>query len=429
MAPERLPPPQLNNADWLERPQTQAVFSALQREGYEARAVGGAVRNALLARPVSDVDIATTASPEEVMRLAAAAGLKAAPTGLAHGTITVIADHIPYEVTTLRKDVETYGRHAKVVFTDDWAADARRRDFTINALYCGADGTVFDPLGGYADLLAGRVRFIGDPRARIREDYLRILRFFRFTAEYALGSPDREGLLASVREREGLAQLSGERVHQELLRLLKASHALAAVEAMFEHGLLTLVVPAAPRPSLLRRLIDIERLLGLQPAPLRRLAVLAIEVREDAERLRDRLKLSTAEFSALLRASLRKPELGTATAEREAKEYLYRHGVDHYRERVLMDWARCGHPPLDTSMHALLALPDRWTAPAFPLGGGDVLAIGVPPGPSVGELLRQLENWWIDAGFPDDPDAVQLQLSRLAQVEYRSKFETPSRNS
>src|SRR5919197_1638307 len=174
MAPKSHPPPRLDNAEWLARHQTQAVFSALQREGYEARAVGGVVRNALLGQPVSDVDIATTASPEEVMRLAAEAGLKNAPTGLAHGTGTVIGNHIPYEVTTPRKDVETYGRHAKVVFTDDWAADARRRDFTINALYCGSDGTVFDPLGGYADLVARRVRFIGDPRARIREDYLRI---------------------------------------------------------------------------------------------------------------------------------------------------------------------------------------------------------------------------------------------------------------
>ena len=415
MAPASLLPPRLTKAEWLTRRETQAVFSALGRGGHAARAVGGVVRNALLGRPVSDVDIATTAPPDVVMQLAEEAGLKAVPTGLAHGTVTVVVDHVPYEVTTLRKDVETFGRHAKVVFTDDWAADARRRDFTINALYCGADGAVYDPLGGYADLVARRVRFIGDARARIREDYLRILRFFRFTAEYAEAPPDADGLLASVREREGLAQLSGERVHQELMRLLKAPGALDAVEAMFDHGLLTLVLPVAPRLPQLRRLIGIERTLGLEPAPIRRLGALAIAVSEDAERLRDRLKLSTAEFTALLRASIRTPALGAASTEREAKAYLYRHGADHYRERVLMDWARFGDHPQDPGLRALFALPGRWTPPAFPLGGGDVLALGVPPGPRVGELLRELENWWIDAGFPNDQQALRLHLARLAQ--------------
>jgi poly(A) polymerase len=416
MAPANLPPPRLSNAEWLTRRQTQAVFHALKRGSYGARAVGGVVRNALLGRPVSDVDIATTAPPEAVMRLAAEAGLKAVPTGLAHGTVTVVVDHVPYEVTTLRRDVETFGRHAKVVFTDDWAADARRRDFTINALYCGADGTVYDPLRGYPDLVARRVRFIGDARARIREDYLRILRFFRFTAEYAEGPPDPEGLLASVREREGLALLPGERVHQELMRLLKAPRTLQAIEAMFDHGLLTLVLPAAPRGPLLRRLIELEKALGLTPAPILRLGVLAIEVREDAERLRDRLKLSTAEFAALLRASTRAGSLGAASAERDAKAYLYRHGADQYRERVLMNWARFGYLPQDPLLRPLFTLPDRWTAPDFPLGGADVLALGVPPGPRVGELLRQLENWWIDAGFPNDDQALRLQLARFAQA-------------
>jgi poly(A) polymerase len=408
-------PPRLDNASWLTRRETQAVFEAIERGGFAARAVGGAVRNALLGRPVSDVDIATTASPEEVMRLAAAAGLKAVPTGLAHGTVTVIVDHVPYEVTTLREDIETFGRHAKVVFTDDWAADARRRDFTMNALYCGADGTVYDPLGGYPDLVARRVRFIGDPRARIREDYLRILRFFRFTAEYAEGRPDPEGLLASVRERTGLAQLSGERVHQELMRLLKAPRALAAIAAMLDHGLLTEAIPVAPRPALLSRLIEIERALGLTPEPIRRLGILVVEVREDAERLRDRLKLSTTEFAALLRAAGRTSAIAAAATERDAKTYLYRHGADHYRERVLMDWARFGYPSQDPFWHALFWLPQRWQAPAFPLSGADVVALGVPPGPRVGEVLRQLENWWIDAGFPNDRQALRLQLAHLAR--------------
>lgn len=418
MAPETsIPPPRLDRAAWLTRRGTQAVFDALERGGYAARAVGGVVRNALMGRPVSDVDIATTANPAEVMRLAAVAGLEVVPTGLAHGTVTVVVDHVPYEVTTLREDVATFGRHAHVVFTADWAADARRRDFTMNALYCGADGTVYDPLGGYADVVARRVRFIGDARTRIREDYLRILRFFRFTAEYTGERPDADGLSASVREREGLARLSGERVHQEMTRLLEAPQALAAIEAMADHGLLTEVLPVAPRLPLLRRLIEIERGLGLAPAPLLRLGVLAVEVREDAERLRDRLKLSTAEFASLLRASIRRAALGAASAEREAKVYLYRHGADPYRERVLLDWARLGVPPRDPLLRDLFLLPTRWTAPVFPLRGADVLALGVPPGPRVGHLLRQLETWWIDTGFKTDSQALRRQLAHFAQGE------------
>ena len=224
--------PSLAGADWLARHQTQAVFDALAAKGFAARAVGGAVRNALLGRPVVDIDIATPARPEQVIEAARAAGLAAVPTGLEHGTVTVIAAHVPHEVTTLREDVETHGRHATVAFTDDWAADARRRDFTINALYCSADGEVFDPLGAYGDLGARRVRFIGEARERIREDYLRILRFFRLTAEYGAGPADAEGLGACVAERDGLARLSAERVRQEMLRLLAAPRAPELVRAM-----------------------------------------------------------------------------------------------------------------------------------------------------------------------------------------------------
>src|SRR5581483_10750916 len=202
------PLPSLAGADWLVRPETQAVFRALAARGHAARAVGGAVRNALLGRPVIDIDIATPARPEEVMEAARAAGLAAVPTGIAHGTVTVLAAHVPHEVTTLRRDVETHGRHATVAFTDDWEADARRRDFTINALYCSGEGEVFDPLGAYPDLASRRVRFIGDAHERIREDYLRILRFFRLTAEYGEGPPAPEGLAACVAEREGLGRLS-----------------------------------------------------------------------------------------------------------------------------------------------------------------------------------------------------------------------------
>ena len=260
-------PPNLAGADWLTRPQTRAVLAALAAKGFAARAVGGAVRNALLGRTVGDIDIATSARPEEVIAAARAAGLAAVPTGIDHGTVTVIADQVPYEVTTLRRDVATDGRHATVAFTDDWEADARRRDFTLNALYCDAEGQVFDPLGGYPDLVAQRVRFIGDAHERIREDYLRILRFFRFTAEYAAGPPDAAGLAACVSEREGLTRLSAERVRQELLRLLVAPRAAELVRAMQDYGILALVLPAAPRPALLAVLLPSRRGLAYRPMP------------------------------------------------------------------------------------------------------------------------------------------------------------------
>ena len=220
-------PPSLKGAAWLKRPETARVFAALAESGVETRAVGGAVRNSLLGLPVTEVDLATTALPQQVMALARKAGLKAVPTGIEHGTVTVIADGVPFEVTTLRRDVETFGRHATVAFTENWEEDARRRDFTLNALYAGSDGTVFDPLGGYEDVVAGRVRFIGDAEARIREDYLRILRFFRFNAYYGKGPFDADGLRASVSLRGGMAQLSAERIAGEVRRLLVAPQAIA----------------------------------------------------------------------------------------------------------------------------------------------------------------------------------------------------------
>src|SRR5581483_12159264 len=265
---ERAPaPPSLRDTDWLKRPQVVRVFQALSKNGAAIRAVGGAVRNSLLGLPVAEIDLATTALPERVMALARSADLKAVPTGIEHGTVTVVADGMPFEVTTLRRDVETYGRHAKIAFTEDWEEDARRRDFTLNALYADRDGTVFDPLGGYADLVAGRVRFIGKPEDRIKEDYLRILRFFRFNAYYGKGPLDPEGLAACVRLRVGLTQLSAERIAGELRRILVAPGAVRAVRALFDYGLLTDVLGGAPRMMRFERLVAVEEALGLAPDP------------------------------------------------------------------------------------------------------------------------------------------------------------------
>lgn len=239
----------LAGAPWLVRPETRAVFDALARAGHEARAVGGSVRNALLGLPVNDVDIATPATPEAVTAAARAAGLAAHPTGIDHGTVTVVSGHIPHEVTTLRRDVETDGRRAVVAYSTDWAEDAARRDFTINALYADADGRVFDPRGtGLPDLDARAVRFIGDADARIREDYLRILRFFRFSACYSAGRCDEEGLAACARNRAGLTRLSAERVHAESIKIFASPAAalMVVVGAMLRHGFLPSLYGAAP---------------------------------------------------------------------------------------------------------------------------------------------------------------------------------------
>jgi len=409
----RTPLPRLAGADWLQRPQTQRVFAALAARGFAARVVGGAVRNALLGHPVDDIDIATPALPDDVIAAVSAADLEAIPTGLAHGTVTVLSDGMPFEVTTLRRDVATHGRHATVAFTDDWIADASRRDFTINALYCAADGETFDPLGGYDDILARRVRFIGSAAERIREDYLRILRFFRLTATFGEGAPDADALVACVRERAGLAILSAERVRQELLRLLAAARGPGIVSVMLDYGLITEVVGAAPRPTLLTRLADIEAALGLDPSAMLRLGALIVEVPEDAERLRDRLRLSNEEAGVLLRAAGRTGEIGAGAPEHLARAYLYAHGQAAYRERLMLDWARSGDAAASSAWRQRFALAATWPVPKLPVTGSDVMALGVPAGPRVGELLRALEDWWIARDFKEDETSLRARLEEL----------------
>jgi poly(A) polymerase len=406
----RLMLPSLRGAIWLERPEARAVFAALAAAGHEARAVGGAVRNALLEEPVADVDIATPARPDEVMRAAAAAGIECVPTGLQHGTVTLVSGHVAYQITTLRRDVETDGRHARVAFSDDWAADARRRDFTINALYCAADGTVFDPLDGYQDLMQRRVVFIGDARERIREDYLRILRFFRFHAQYAVAEPDRAALEACVHERRGLASLSGERVRGELLKLLDAPWALRAVCAMHAYGLLSGLLGVAPRPGLLERLLDGQSALQASADALLRLSALAVAVEEDADRLSDRLRLSNAERRALIVVDHRSAAVA-GLKETAARRVLYRTGGEVWRRMVLA--AAATIPPGEReTLRRLWSLPIEGKPPSFPLRGADVLALGVPPGPEVGAALRELEDWWIEGDFAADEAALRIRLAQ-----------------
>jgi len=407
--------PRLATADWLRRDETRAVFAALTREGAEARAVGGAVRNALMGLPVKDVDIATTALPDAVMRLAKHAGLQAVPTGIDHGTVTVISGKIPFEVTTLRRDVETFGRHARVTFSTDWREDAMRRDFTMNALYVDADGRVHDPLGGYADLAARRVRFIGDAHARIREDYLRILRFFRFLAEYGDPSaPDAESLAAVQAERAGLAQLSGERIRAELLRLLIAPGAVPAAAVMRKAGILVPLIGVAGDVTALERLAAIEAHLGRAPDPLLRLAALAGNTPLD---LQTRLRLSSAEGRQLAAARRCASAFDPRRSEAAAKEFIYRNGADDFIAGALLDWARAHADVDDGARTERVTLPMRWTAPALPVRGADVVARGVTPGPAVGRIVNAFEDWWIGAGFPEDAERNAAKLDELIRAQ------------
>jgi poly(A) polymerase len=410
--------PSLAGADWLADRQLQRLLAALAAEGGEARIAGGAVRNELLGEPVNDIDIATTELPTRVEELARRAGLVVHPTGLDHGTVTVVAKDAgrvrAFEVTTLRIDVETYGRHAQVAFTDDWSADAQRRDFTINAMYCDASGTVFDPVGGYGDLVKRRVRFVGEPEARIREDFLRILRFFRFHARYGRGAPDRRGLAACVALQEGLDRLSPERIRQEMLKLLVAGGAVAVLRVMVKTGIAGRVLPTSQNIAPVARMAEIDASQGLEPDPVLRLAALGLESAQDAAALRQVLRLSNAEYGRLQTlacSTLPSPALPA----NERRIVLYRLGPQGYRDAVRLAWAKDSGTFGCQAWAEVLGLPEQWTIPRFPLSGADLARRGVPAGPEMGRLLKRLEDWWMAAGFPADKDAV---LARLDAVRH-----------
>jgi tRNA nucleotidyltransferase/poly(A) polymerase len=404
--PEFLP-----DGGWIAESPLSTVLDVLNEGAVETRVVGGAVRDALLGRPHGDVDCATTASTDEITALVEAAGLKAVPTGVAHGTVTVVAEGRPFEVTTLRHDVETHGRHATVAFGADWEEDARRRDFTMNALYVGRDGRLFDPVGGYGDIMARRVRFIGKAIDRIREDFLRILRFFRFHAQFAEGAPDAEGLVAAIHERRGLLGLSGERLRQELFRLLVAPGAVPTIEIMADCGVLGVITGGVPYWPALARAVAIESAAGQEADPITRLAALSVAVPEDAEHLAERLRFSNAERRRIIAASNGWWRLGPDWGEDDCKVLLYRLGPEAYRDRVALAFARSGAAPDDPRWQSMADLPRRWTAPVFPLKGADLKDLGVPSGPEMGKVLSRLEGDWIDSGFSLDRDAL-MALAR-----------------
>ena len=396
----------LDDAPWLTSGPAGRVLALLNGGREEARVVGGAVRNALMKIPTADIDIATTALPDEVVRRAKAAGIKSVPTGIEHGTVTLVLDGHPFEVTTLRADTETFGRKAKVAFGRDWIADARRRDFTINGLSVDGDGVVHDHVGGLDDIAAKRVRFIGDPDQRIAEDYLRILRFFRIHAAFGAGEPDCAGYLACIRARAGLATLSAERLRMEMLKLLIAEGAVGAITAMADGGLLLLIFGGVAYPGPFAVMIAAERALGLKPDAVRRLGALAVAVTEDARRLAARLRLTNAETRALDSMGHRWWRLA-GMDEATARRRLYRLGEDRYRDRLMLAWARAGGDGDSASWRELATLPERWRAPKFPLKAADFVARGIAEGPALGQVLAQAEDAWLAAEFPLDEGALK----------------------
>jgi poly(A) polymerase len=402
---------------WMQAAETRAVMAALEAAGGAgcARFVGGCVRNAVIGRPVADIDIATTLTPDKVTAALKAAGLKAVPTGVEHGTVTAVSGGKPFEITTLRRDVETDGRHAVVAYTDDWAQDAARRDFRLNALYADVEGRLFDPTGeGEADARAGRIVFVGDPETRIAEDGLRILRFFRFLAWYGKGEPDADGLAACERMKGALISLSAERIAKELLQLLAADDPRPAVRLMATTGILSLVVPAAHGLARFEHLVEIESDL-FQCDPLLRLAALLPDDQASGQATAERLRLSNAQRNRLVASLGLQPRLVSWMSPREARRAVYQLGVDAFCDRLMLGWAGSHRHAAAMQWRALLPMAQSWPRPTFPLTGAEVIAAGVPEGPLVGEVMREIEAWWIDQDFIDDKLSIVERLKSVAQ--------------
>lgn len=384
-------------ARFLAQPALVRLLQALDGDGEETRVVGGAVRNLLLGEPASDIDLATTALPEMTIQRGKAAGFKAVPTGIEHGTVTLVAEGASFEVTTLRRDVETDGRRAKVVFGRDFAADALRRDFTINALGLDRDGTLHDYCGGLDDLAGRRVRFIGDAAARIREDYLRILRFFRFHARYGVDEPDGEGLRACIAGREGLAGLSRERVRAELLKLLVAPGVVATLRAMAGAGLLVPVIGGVPHLSRFAAIAGDD---GDGVYPAFRLAALTVSVGEDALRLRDRLRLSNEEFDRIERLARALESLGGRArlpSIAELRHVAHGAGDDAAAAALILLNVSAGSEDRNGAQRLIAELG---RTPRFEPTGKDIIGLGIPPGPRVGQALEAARQGWIEAGCP-----------------------------
>ncbi len=401
--------------DWLREGPARTVMDALlaARPG-GARYVGGCVRNALIGAPVADVDIATQLTPDQAAAALKDAGLKSVPTGIDHGTVTAVADGVGVEVTTLRRDVETDGRRAVVAFTEDWAEDSARRDFRLNAIYCGADGTLFDPQGGIEDAREGRIVFIGDAGARIAEDALRILRFFRLHAQYGRGRPDRDGLLACARAKTTLENLSGERVWAELKKLFAAAAPEATLRWMQTAEILRVVLGPCDGLEAAAQLSSLRREHSWPRDPVLMLVALTGADENRGERLAETLRMSRAERAALIRfaritcAETAVQSSGDEKISLAAPEQLYRNGAAFIADTARLCWsrdrARAALNDEEQGVHDdaysnAIAIALSWTSPEFPLSGKDLQDVGFTPGKMIGDVLSALETRWIESKF------------------------------
>ena len=415
-APEELNP---NQAGFLAREALQSLFSLIEAAGGEMRVNGGAVRNALLGEGVDEIDLSTTLTPERVDEVLRASGVKVVATGIEHGTVTAVTDGEGYEITTLREDVETDGRRAVVRFGTDWNADAARRDFTMNALYCDRHGRLFDPLDGYDDLVARRVRFIGSAEARIAEDYLRILRFFRFFAWYGHGRPDAEGMKACARAKDKLSALSAERVWHEVKRLMSAPDPTRAVLWMRTSGILAAALPETGEWGVdaLPHLVEIEKALGQVADYMLRLMAILPPRAERVEALAVRLKLSKRESDRLSAwASATRPSDGASDAD--LAKILYFDGkqptIDSLTIEASRERAYQGLTPRAARLTAMAGFARDWTRPDFPLSGGELMQAGMESGPKLGQLLKRLEREWVESGFSTHKAELVGQAKKLA---------------
>jgi poly(A) polymerase len=393
----------------MEAAATRAVLRALEAGGQEARFVGGCVRDALLGRAIGDIDIATPEPPQRVTELLRKRRIKVVPTGIAHGTVTAVAGGRPFEITTLRRDVETFGRRARVAFDAGWAEDARRRDFTMNALFLDGAGAVFDAVGGLEDLRAGRVRFVGDPEARIREDVLRLLRFYRFHAHYGRGPADAAARAACRGLASLLPTLSAERVAAETVKLLRAPDPVPTLRLMAEDGVLAAALPELVRLDLLARLVAIEP----GPDPVRRLAALLPADAAVAEAFAARLKLANKVRDRLGALAAPAAPIDLAADGRTQRRTLYRLGAALYRDGALLAAAAAGRE----RPAALLRLAEEWPVPVFPLRGQDLVEAGIPAGREVGRLLEALRAWWEANDFTPDRATCLAHLAALNSIE------------
>lgn len=392
---------------WMQDPEARRLLAAFAAAGFQARYVGGCVRDAVLGLPNRDIDIATDALPERSMSLIRDLGMTAVPTGIDHGTVTAVG-HRHYEITTLRRDVSTDGRRASVAFTDDWREDAARRDFTMNAMFLDGDGAVLDFFGGLEDLAAGRVRFVGEAERRLAEDNLRLLRFFRFHAFFGKGAPDPAGLKACAAAAPRLVMLSVERIRQEMLRLLEAPDPLPCLTLMRDHGILVQALPEAedaPDFRILSGIVAQDRAQGTGPDAILRLLSLLPGGSSPAAQLARRWKMSNADQTRMVDAAGLAALLPAALDDAAARRLVYRHGSQAARDAAVL------HPGPTGELLGRIA--QSWAVPDFPLQGRDLARLGMSQGPAIGRLLKDVEQWWIDGDFVADHDTCLNHLKTL----------------